>query len=253
MRPINVLGVGSAKGDTDLLILEAIVGKRGSEKAKIFNRIIEPSGVAINRFKSAARAWSESMRDKVEVSFDWVEATFQDYQSGTKHPAKQFHLVHFVGSIYYVEPEDALCFCYENELIDNSVMMVTTVGKESFQATYRERFHDTGLCPFPAGVDHYTSDNVASIAEKNKWRYVHHKLKWQQDITDVFHANREGKLLVDWLTQTIDFENVRGEEMTAAVKEFLAEESELRPDGRRVIDNTYGIVLIYHDSPSLHQ
>lgn len=247
--PRRVLGIGSSKGDIDISILEAIAEKQltKSDTANIFNKVVEPNDEAIANFSRAADEWQKSGKVKAEVNFDWVQATFQDYQDKIKHEQNQFDFIHFVGSIYYVDPEDAIRHCLERELTSNGVLFVACIADNSFLAHFKEKFHDTGVAPFPPGYAHLTSNFVRKIAEKNGWKHEYYEANWFQDISVLDNPeSRESHMLLDFTTHTLNFEQVRGKGLAERVRQFMISESDSKPDGRRVIDvNKYGVVLIY--------
>ena len=175
-----------------------------------------------------------------------MQSTFQDYQA-KKHEQNQFQFIHFVGSIYYVDPEDAIRHCLEKELSKNGVLMVACLSDNSFLARYKLKFHDTGLAPFPPGYVHFTSNYIREIVQKNNWNHEYFEANWYQDISVLNDpTSRECKMLIDFTTHTLNFEKVRGKELSEKVRKFMIELSQSKPDGKRVIDvNKYGVVLIY--------
>ena len=182
-----------------------------------------------------------------QVNFDWVQSTFQEYQTNHTHEPNQIQLIHFVGSIYYVDPEEALRYCLEKELASNGVILVTCLAEDSCLVHYERQFHDTGVAPFPPGYLVFTINRIREIAQKNNWRHEYFEASWYQDIS-VFNSpdSRESKLLIDFVTHTVKFESVRGKELSERVRQFMIASSQLKPDGKRVIeDNKYGGVLIY--------
>lgn len=182
-----------------------------------------------------------------QVNFEWVQSTFQEYQTNHTHELNKFQMIHFVGSIYYVDPEEALRHCLEKELASNGVILISCMAEDSYLVQYERKFHDTGVAPFPPGYLVFTINRIKEIAEKNNWRYEYFESSWYQDISVLDSPeSRESKLLIDFLTHTINFQSVRGMEVAEKVRQSTIASSQLKPDGKRVIDdNKYGGVLIY--------
>lgn len=146
-----------------------------------------------------------------------------------------------------MDPEETLRYCLEKELANNGAILVSCFAEDSFFARYQKEFHDTGIAPFPKGYVTFTIDYILEIVKRNNWRYEYAEGIWQQDISVLEKPDsRESKLLIDFNSHTINFEEVRGKEMAERVRQSMLALSQLKPDGRRVIDvNKYAAVLIY--------
>ena len=257
LERMSILGIGSSKGDIDASILEEItkyhLEKSVSKKASIYNRVVEPEAKGIAEFTSNVEAWKGRNKDRAEVMFDMVQATFQQYQSRSEHDDTKFQFIHFIGCIHFMDPEDAIRHCLEKELANNGVIMVAFVAKDCFLTRYVEKFCKSGLCPIPLGPSkHMTTEDIMEIARKNNWRYEYFEASWYKDVTTLVEVpeSRESQLILDFVTRTENFSSVTCKEIVDKVREFLLDESETKPDGRRVIEkkNMYGAVLIFSKS-----
>ena len=227
-KTVSVLGIGSSKSDIDISILEEItkhhLEKSVSEKASIYNRVVEPEAEGIAEFTSIAEDWKERNKDRAEVMLDMVQATFQQYHSRSEHDDRKFQFIHFIGCIHYMDPEDAIRHCLEKELANNGVTMVAFAAKDCFLTRYVEIFFNSGLCPIPPGPSkHMTTEDIIEIARRNNWRYEYFEASWYKDVTTLAEApeSRESQLILDFVTRTATFSFVTSKEIVDKVTEFL--------------------------------
>ena len=251
---VSILGIGSREGELDVSILEEItkhqLEESASGKASIYNRVVEPEAKGIAEFTNNAEAWKGKNSDRAEVKFNLVQETFQQYQSRGEHDDKKFQFIHFIGSIYFMDPEEAIRHCLERELANNGVIMIALLAKTGFLIRYREKFHDSGLCPIPSGpYKLITTETILEIARKNSWRHEYFEASWYKDVTVLAEApeSRESQMLLDFVTRIEKFSTVTSKANVIKVRRFLLDESEKKPDGRKVIErnNMYGAILIF--------
>ena len=110
-EPLRVLGIGSGSGENDLLIFQTMVELPILKKKKrptIHNVIVEPSSVLLDQFKMKASSLPSSLKSIADVSFEWQQKTFSEFNQETAIGQKSFYFIHFVHSIYYSDLEFAL-------------------------------------------------------------------------------------------------------------------------------------------------
>ena len=66
----------------------------------------------IEEFKTSVSPLPQSLAGVADVSFEWHEMTFQKFSEC--FPQKEsLDMIHFVSSLYYMEAETALSYCYQ--------------------------------------------------------------------------------------------------------------------------------------------
>ncbi|XP_035693722.1 histamine N-methyltransferase-like isoform X1 [Branchiostoma floridae] len=112
---LRVLGIGSGSGDVDSAILKKLLQRHNS----VYNRVVEPSGEMIERYKTRVREDTSLGA----VNFDWRQQTAEEYVQ-TKDDTK-FHLIHAVHVLYHVEDLDATLRNMWEQLADGGYMFIT--------------------------------------------------------------------------------------------------------------------------------
>ena len=242
-RVFRVLGVGSGDGKRDIEILTAVAQNLDlprSEKPTIEAFIVEPSPTLIADFKRAVSPLPEALGSIADVSFDFWEGTFEQYIESS-HETDLYDIVHFIGSLYYVLPEQCLKNCYKRLAVGGA--MFCLLGSEgSFFSKVSETFQ--GKLSFGSVLKFWDGETIATIAKKNNWEYeVLPKASYAVDITSCYEES--GGLLLDFLTHQIDFRANADPALYQSVIEFLTEESITCEQGTRVIKVEFTIVVIY--------
>ena len=237
--PLKVLGMGCGDGSSgDLLILEAVanyLSTKEESRPVIYNKSIEPRSKALSVFQSSAQAW-ERENNQNKVSFSWFSGTWQDYQEGTKQNPDKFHLIHFGSCVYYLQAEATLRDCLENRLVEDGLMVCMISGEDGPIARYFEQFNFT----------HCSTQTLIDYAAKNGWRHDVYHLDQHVDVTTIFdESSVEGNLLLDFLTQTVNFGTVNDKKNVTEVMQFWLDNSVVNDDGKRVVQGKLGVIVIF--------
>lgn len=239
-----VLGVGSADGQNDLVLLGIIskyLSSLNQGKPEILSRIVEPNIHELEAFKASVTDIPLSQKKLAELSFDWVPTTFQEY-SNNNHQPNSFNFVHFIHSLYYLDAESTLVHCYRKELKRNGVIMCLVQTDESYFAKMRKKY--LGRLNF--GLTFYTTDEIASIAKKHLWKHELRTSRFRVDITKCYdESSEEGNLLLDFLTHQQNFRLFADRELLASMMTFLTDMSRVDEKGSRYLRGEMGAVFIY--------
>lgn len=244
----RVLGVGSGKGKTDLRILTAIgtaSGASQTKKAGIHSVIVEPNAEMIAEFKTSVSPLPQPLAGLADVSFQWHEMTFQKFTEYS--PQKQsFDMIHFVASLFYMDAETALSYCYQ-KLASGGAMFCTVVPEESLFPKILRKLHtklDLG-----STQKIYTEVDLINIARKNSWKYE--ELWKTHNLIDITccddESSPEGSILLDFLTHQRDFRVTAGKTLYKEVMDFLNQESSTCDNGRKLIESEITAVVIYKE------
>ena len=237
--PFKVLGVGCGDGSSgDLLILEAVadyLSTKGASRPVIYNKSIEPRSKALSIFQASAQEWKQENTQN-EVSFSWFSGTWQDYQKKTIKDPDIFHLIHFGQSIYHLQAEETLRDCVESRLAEDGLIVCMIAGEDGPITRYFKQFNSI----------HYSTQTLVDIALKNGWRHEGYHLNQHVDVTTIFdESSVEGNLLLDFLTQTVNFRIVNDKKKVSEVMQFWLDNAVVSDDGRRLVQGKLGVVVIF--------
>jgi len=141
----RVLSVGSGDGKVDLQVLKII---KDVSKKIVYNRVIEPNEFSFYKYKDSIQLLLGKSSELDDITFDITKPkTFYNYIAEEKTDAIKFDIVHFVHSLYFMDVEEALAHCYDNELgekgmilcfIGNLIERNTDFNLEIFQQNDRQ-------------------------------------------------------------------------------------------------------------------
>ena len=228
-KPFNVLGVGSGKGEMDLLIMQFISEMLKASatvlKPTIHSIVVEPSSFLLDKFKASVEYLPSSLTDSARVSFEWQEMTFQEYKqryaTQNQKTWPTFDFIHFVHSIYYMDAADTLTTCFEQQLGEKGAIFCLVQTEESFFANLQEKFK--GRLTFGT-VDMivYTEQDLVKIAADKGWKYDVIRQDFAIDVSLCFgEPSEQGDLLFDFLTHQEDFRATADQELIDEVVDFF--------------------------------
>ena len=249
----RILGVGSGSGKADLAILELVANHIGSsscleagteQKAKIFNRVVEPSPEEVKQFKQKVDFGLTPALTNINVSFEWLQTTFQDYTSQDLAPIR-FDLIHFIHSTYYMNEETTLVHCLDKELDHNGFIFCLVHTSNSYFPKLTRKFQHE--MKFGTGdVVFQTAEELISLAESHEWSCDRRICPFQVDVTKCYDpASKEGNLLLDFLTHQQDFREKADPDLLARVMELFENNSIVDEKGSRYLRGEMGTVVIW--------
>ncbi|XP_066280276.1 histamine N-methyltransferase-like [Branchiostoma lanceolatum] len=130
---VRVLGIGSGSGGIDIVILKKLLQRHNS----MYNRVVEPSGEMIERYKTLVRGDTSLGA----VKFDWRQLTAEEYFK-TKEDTK-FHLIHAVHVLYHVDDPYATLRDMWEQLADGGCMLVAMESDKSDWGNLGHKLKDT--------------------------------------------------------------------------------------------------------------
>lgn len=148
-----------------------------------------------------------SSPDDRNTKFEIRQQTFEEYQ-GSQKGATKFDIIHFVHSIYHVDIEQTLLYCFEKELSDQGYV-ICIVDFEGIMSPISLK--QIKLWPVEDAVrkGHETAEKLSTIANENGWKHEVYTHEYELDVTGVFDPrSTEGNLLLDFLTQTVNYREV---------------------------------------------
>ena len=248
-EPLRVLGIGSGSGESDLLILQAMAEFTVSKKKKtptIHNVIVEPSSSLLDQFK--IRASSSSLESAANVSFEWQQKTFSEFNQETSTEKRSFDLIHFVHSLYYFDIKAALRTCFEQWLkAEHGVVVCYVHTENSYLAKVSKRFKGKLSCGSER-TSFCTHEELAAIAEENSWNYcVPLKENFQINVTPCLTepTSAEADPLIDFLTHEQSFRANAEQELFNSWMELIESLAFTDDRGEKFVKGESSVVIIY--------
>uniref|UniRef100_UPI00398EAF50 histamine N-methyltransferase-like n=1 Tax=Pristiophorus japonicus TaxID=55135 RepID=UPI00398EAF50 len=234
---LNVLGVGSGSGKTDLEILGKIQCKHPG--LSIQNEVVEPNPEQISSYKAFVKEKSQSLN----ISFTWNQMTSEEYEKKAKerNEVKKFDFIHMIHMLYYVESVQDSIKYFHNLLETNGKLLIVTVsdggGWQSLWKTFGSRFINS--CVYL---------DVCKILDDMSINYQIYEVSADLDITECFiEGNEKGELLLDFLTHIINFRKTAPPDLKAEVLQYLLQTPYSREENGKIIfnNNSQTIVVDY--------
>ncbi|NXL56125.1 HNMT methyltransferase, partial [Chordeiles acutipennis] len=237
---INILSVGGGAGEIDLLILSKIQARYPG--VTINNDVIEPSADQISKYKERVAGTS----NLENVKFTWHEETAYEYESrmNAEKKSKKWDFIHMIQMLYYVKDIPATIRYFHSLLEAQAKLLIILVSGASGWETLWNKYGSS----FPVGdlCSYVSSANIKSILDSTGLKYQVHELPSHMDITSCFiEGNKDGELLLDFLTETCDFSKTAPPELKHQVIEELRKPgcSEKR-DGKVLFNNNLSVIVI---------
>ncbi|XP_051480176.1 histamine N-methyltransferase-like isoform X1 [Apus apus] len=234
---INILSVGGGAGEMDLQILSKVQARYPG--VTINNDVIEPSAGQIVKYKERVAETS----NLENVKFTWHEETAYEYESRMKK-CKKWDLIHMIQMLYYVEDILATIRYFHSLLEAEAKLLIIhssgTSGWETLWKKYGSSFPRDALCVYVSSAD------IKRILDSAGLKYQLHDLPSHLDITSCFiEGNKDGELLLDFLTATCEFSKTAPPELKHRVIEELRKpECSEEKDGKVLFSNNLSLIVI---------
>ncbi|XP_066274202.1 histamine N-methyltransferase B-like [Branchiostoma lanceolatum] len=232
---LRVLGIGSGSGDVDSIMLKKLLQRHSS----VYNRVVEPSGEMLARYKALVREDTSLGA----VKFDWRQQTAEEYFQ-TKEDTK-FHLVHAVHALFDVEEHDATLRKMWEQLSDGGYMFVAMQSDKGDCPRLRSKLWEEFGQGDRLKTSLRTSGDVKQYLDTAGISYVASEDEISVNVTECFRDDSEtGKLVLEFLTQT---PNVSSEpEIKSMALEYIRSNSSL-VDGKIYFKAINEVILAVKD------
>ncbi|NXW40680.1 HNMT methyltransferase, partial [Nyctiprogne leucopyga] len=237
---INILSVGGGAGEIDLQILSKVQARYPG--VTINNDVVEPSADQISKYKERVAGTS----NLENVKFTWHEETAYEYESrmNAEKKAKKWDFIHMIQMLYYVKDVPATIRYFHSLLGAQAKLLIIVVSGTSGWETLWNKYGSS----LPVGdlCSYVSSANIKRILDSAGLKYQVHELPSHMDITSCFiEGNKDGELLLDFLTETCEFSKNAPPELKHQVMEELRKPgcSEKR-DGKVLFNNNLSVIVI---------
>ncbi|XP_072018176.1 histamine N-methyltransferase-like [Amphiura filiformis] len=222
-KPLRVLGVGSGRGEIELVFLNKLLLKF----PKIHTCVVEPCANLLTEYQ-------HNIKEKAtNFTFDWQNRTFEEFVKLQQESSLKYHFISACNSMYYVKNlQEALQSLYDM-LAPGGILLITITadytgsGKLWRTSPYfgsetssQDGSPNSTLLP----SHHRDSAHVHDVLRQLHIPYHIDNTTCYRKITRCFDAkeSEEGNLALDFLTHTIGFRNAPKDlfqQVLACVKE----------------------------------
>ncbi|TKS67459.1 Histamine N-methyltransferase [Collichthys lucidus] len=237
---LNVIGVGSGAGEIDLEMLSELRLKHPG--VKVDNEVVEPSAQQLHNY----RVLVSRKPDLDYIKFNWNKMTAGEFEENwkAKKMTKKADFIHMIQMLYYVKDPEATINFFHSLLNKNGKLLIILVSGESgwrrLWQTYRSQLSNTELSQY------VTTQDVKAFLESKGVSYQNYELPSQMDITECFaEGDEKGELLLDFLTEVLNFSKTAPPDLKAGVMELLRHpDCSVESNGRILFNNNLGAIVI---------
>ncbi|KAF7709095.1 histamine N-methyltransferase [Silurus meridionalis] len=237
---LNVMGVGSGSGDIDLEILAQLHAKH--PEARVENEVVEPSGDMLYKYKVLVA----KTLGLDHITFKFNKMTASEFESDWKqrNTDRKLDFIHMIQMMYYVKDPEATVSFFRSLLHKDGKLLIILVSGQSgwgrLWRTYRAQLCKTDISQC------VTTGDIRNFLDAEGIPYQSHTLVSQMDITECFTAGDEkGELLLDFLTEVLEFSKNASPELNAGVLELLKHpECSREVDGRIIFNNNLEALVL---------
>ncbi|XP_072253393.1 histamine N-methyltransferase [Leuresthes tenuis] len=238
---LNVIGVGSGAGEIDLEMLSELRQKHPG--VTVENEVVEPSSQQLHNYKVLV---SQKKTDLDYIKFTWNKMTASEFEEHwkVKKMTKKADFIHMIQMLYYVKDPGATINFFQSVLNKNGKLLIILVSGESgwgkLWRTYRNQLCNTEISQC------VTTGDIKSLLDSKGVSYQSYELPSQMDITECFtEGDEKGELLLDFLTEVLDFSKTATPELKAGVLELLRhEDCSVEYKGKVIFNNNLGVIVI---------
>ncbi|KAM9189234.1 histamine N-methyltransferase-like [Mergus octosetaceus] len=237
---INILSVGGGAGEIDLQILSAVQARYPG--VTINNEVVEPSAEQILKYKERVAATS----NLENVKFTWHKETAYEYESrmNAEKKSKKWDFIHMIQMLYYVKDVPATIQYFHSLLEAQAKLLIIVVSENSGWETLWKKYGSS--LPLDDLCSYVSSADIKRMLDSAGLKYQLHELPSNMDITCCFtEGDKDGELLLDFLTETLDFSKTAPPELKHQITEELKKPgcSEKR-NGKVLFNNNLSAIVI---------
>uniref|UniRef100_UPI0037E8399A histamine N-methyltransferase-like n=1 Tax=Semicossyphus pulcher TaxID=241346 RepID=UPI0037E8399A len=237
---LNVIGVGSGAGEIDLEMLSKLHMKHPG--VTVDNEVVEPSSQQLHNYRVLV-----SQKPGLDyINFTWNKMTSSEFEQHwkVKKMTKKADFIHMIQMLYYVKDPEATISFFQSLLNKNGKLLIILVSGESgwgkLWRTYRTQLCNTEISQC------VTTGDIKSSLDSKGVSYQNYMLPSQMDITECFaKGDEKGELLLDFLTEVLDFSKTASPELKAGVLELLRHpDCSVESNGKVIFNNNLEVIVI---------
>ncbi|XP_034549029.1 histamine N-methyltransferase-like isoform X2 [Notolabrus celidotus] len=237
---LNVIGVGSGAGEIDLEMLSKLHLQHPG--VTVDNEVVEPSSQQLLNYKVLV----SRTPDLEYINFTFNKMTASEFEEDLKRKKmiKKADFIHMIQMLYYVKDPEATVSFFQSLLDKNGKLLIILVSGESgwgkLWRTYRSELCNTEISQC------VTTGDIKSFLDSSGIRYQNYTLPSQMDITECFsEGDEKGELLLDFLTEVLDFSKTASPELKAGVLELLRHpDCSVESNGKVIFNNNLEVIVL---------
>ncbi|XP_034160780.1 histamine N-methyltransferase isoform X2 [Pangasianodon hypophthalmus] len=233
---LNVMGVGSGAGEIDLEILTQLHAKH--PEARVENEVVEPSGDMLHKYKVLVS--KTPGLDHITFRFNKMTASVFESDWKQRNTDRKMDFIHMIQMLYYVKDPEATVSFFRSLLHKDGKLLIILVSGDSgwgrLWRSYRDQVNSRCV----------TTADIKSFLDAKGIPYKNHGFASSMDITECFAAGDEkGELMLDFLTEILQFSKSASPELKAGVLELLKHpECSRDVDGRVMFNSNMEALVI---------
>ncbi|XP_037344397.1 histamine N-methyltransferase-like [Pungitius pungitius] len=237
---LNMIGVGSGAGEIDLEMISELRLKH--PEVTVDNEVVEPSGTQLQSY----RALVSQKPGLDHVKFSWNQMTATEFEEHWRAKAvtKKADFIHMIQMLYYVKDPGATINFFRSLLDNNGKLLIVLVSGASGWGKLWRRYR-THLCHTEISQC-VTAGDITALLDRQGVSYQSYELPSQMEITECFaEGDEKGELLLDFLTEVLDFSKTAPPELRAGVLELLRHpDCSVESGGKVVFNNNLGVIVV---------
>ncbi|XP_028411708.1 histamine N-methyltransferase-like [Dendronephthya gigantea] len=241
---LKILSVGSGIGAVDLKFVEILLEElkkhsSDDQNTTIYLRVVEPNSSSCKQFSDAVKA-----RGDLPIHLDIRQQKFQEYIQNEQNASTAFDIIHFIHSIYFVVEEKAISYCLEKQLKDQGCLFFVfsdeVIIRQVALKTAPERRRPNDKLANIAGK---IGPKLIEIVEKSGRKYEVYSNQYPVDVSEIFVGSENGDLLLDFITQKVDFRKNADASLVDRVLAVIKNES-FTKDGKHLCMKTETLLVV---------
>ncbi|XP_078507377.1 histamine N-methyltransferase A-like isoform X2 [Lissotriton helveticus] len=180
------------------------------------------------------------------VNFTWHNKTSAEFESEMKgsHEQKKYDFIHMIQMLYYVKDASQTLEFYSSCLEPNGkVLVIIASGSSGCNTLWKKHRQHLAVCGMRLLI---TSWDIKNHLDTQGVKYEHFDLPSDRDISECFiQGNRNGELLMDFLTETDQFCKTAPPELVAEILNDLKSPGcSHKKDGKVLFNNNLAAIVI---------
>ncbi|XP_073711168.1 histamine N-methyltransferase isoform X6 [Misgurnus anguillicaudatus] len=237
-RPIfNVMGVGSGAGEIDLEILAQLHMKH--PQVKVNNEVVEPSTDMLHKYKVLV----SNTPNLDYINFTWNKMTASEFEKHwqEKNLGIKMDFIHLIQMLYFVKDPEATVSFFRSLLDKDGKLLISLVSGESGWRKLWRTYSNTEISNVSVNIG-----DIKTFLDTKDIPYSKYVLQSHIDITECFtEGDEDGKLLLDFLTQVIEFSKNAPKDLKKGVLDLLKHpDCSKEVDGRIMFNNSMEVVVV---------
>ncbi|XP_078084159.1 histamine N-methyltransferase-like isoform X2 [Mustelus asterias] len=230
---LRVLGLGSGSGEIDFEILGKIQSKHPG--VSIHNEVVEPNPLANSKYKELVKEKGQGLN----ISFTWNQMCSEEYekQNNERMANKKFDFIHMVQMLYFVESMYNTIKYFHSLLEKNGKLLIIYASANNGVHTFWDKYG-------PYFNANFFFD-VCKVLDEMRMKYRNNKFSAELDISECFiEGNKNGELLLDFITGTMHFGTTAPANIKAEVLQFLRQPQCSRVENGKILYNNDMYIIV---------